>query len=208
MCQGIAPVCGSPRSRRCGRHASCRPRSPIDGSRVLPRLVSTPSPRQTGSVRPWFLSLLFAACSTPRESCPDASCFDASVDSGLDGASPGDASFDAFSRDAPLTPLDAPTSTDARVGAPCDLNRECASDQTCLCDVACTCQVGPRGTGGLGEPCSDGTACVTALCVEGPVEAAFHCTVECRSDADCADPLPRCIPVFAFAQICARAPPP
>jgi hypothetical protein len=157
----------------------------------------------------WIALAIFAcACGgASSPTCPGPMC-----DSGIDG---GGGAFDSGGADARIVqpdsgPMgrDAQTSSDAMIGAMCDLNRECASDQRCTCpgDV-CTCQMGARGAGQLGASCDDGDTCASALCVEGPVTDTFFCSVECESDADCGGALPRCVPIGGIGMICIREPP-
>ncbi|MCC6872771.1 MAG: hypothetical protein IT378_00570 [Sandaracinaceae bacterium] len=130
---------------------------------------------------------------------------------GLDAAGLDAAGLDAAGADAARDagpPRDGGFASDARIGAPCDLNRQCASSQRCECDalLVCTCQEGPRGTGRAGvDECADGDDCASALCVEGTDR--YWCSEECVSDADCAGALPRCVPIPGFVSLCARLAP-
>jgi hypothetical protein len=160
---------------------------------------------------------LLGACDTAGSSVDGSDAgVDAGVDTGMDagvdaGTSAGmDAGIpDAAAADAGAVDRDAtPPSSDAAEGAPCTFNRECAATQRCECDEAtgCFCRTGPRGTGLVGDPCTDGNDCASSVCVEGP-DGAFYCSDECTEGSECSAPLPRCIDVAFLGRICARVPP-
>ncbi len=134
----------------------------------------------------------------------------AAVEAG-DGGGPGivedpiDASTDAGDGGGP-TIIDGP----GEAGAECAFNRECKAALRCECSVSagCACAVGVRGTGQNGvTPCSDGNACASSVCVEGPPDSGSFCSDECKTSADCTGKLPLCSNVAFVGRICIRTPP-
>jgi hypothetical protein len=123
--------------------------------------------------------------------------------------------------DAALTNEDgASTSTDAGVpaivdgpgeaGAECAFNRECNAALRCECSetAGCSCKAGARGTGQNGvSPCTDGNACASSVCVEGPPDAGSFCSDECKTSADCTGNLPLCSDIAFVGRVCIRQPP-
>jgi hypothetical protein len=95
-------------------------------------------------------------------------------------------------------------------GAPCSFNRECNAALRCECNetTGCECKPGTRGTGKNGvDPCIDGNACASSLCVEGPPDAGSFCSDECDASAGCTGKLPVCSNIAFVGQICIRQPP-
>lgn len=95
-------------------------------------------------------------------------------------------------------------------GAECAFNRECKAALRCECSLSagCACAVGVRGTGQSGvTPCSDGNACSSSVCVEGPPDSGSFCSDECKTSADCTGKLPLCSNVAFVGRICIRTPP-
>jgi hypothetical protein len=131
------------------------------------------------------------------------------TDGGADSALPerdgstadsGDPAPPDGGKDARPTRVDGP----GEVGAECFFNRECKAALRCVCPngVDCSCQPGTRGTGELGAPCDAGDQCSSSVCVEGP-GVDYFCTDECAGNANCMDPLPKCIAFGGFG-FCAR----
>jgi hypothetical protein len=97
-----------------------------------------------------------------------------------------------------------------KAGAPCAFNRECNAALRCECseNAGCECKPGARGTGKNGiDPCLDGNACASSLCVEGPPDAGSFCSDECDASTDCTGKLPVCSNIAFVGKICIRQPP-
>lgn len=140
--------------------------------------------------------------------CDDAS-GDADVDDLDASGSPreSDASTtdraDAAVRDAETKDATAETGAkgdeegDAGPGAECFFNADCKKTLRCECDDAgCACQPGTRGTGAAGDPCANGNACASSICIDETT-----CSAACEQDDDCPDALPRCLFVFGSPQM-------
>lgn len=122
-----------------------------------------------------------------------------------DGASPGNDANDAATRgsDAADAGADGPL-------IPCAFNRECSASMRCECSETdgCACKPGARGTGRNGlDPCIDGNACASSLCVEGPPDSGSFCSDECDASTDCKGQLPVCADIALVGRICIRTPP-
>lgn len=95
-------------------------------------------------------------------------------------------------------------------GAECAFNRDCNAALRCECTESsgCACKAGVRGTGENGvDPCADGNACATSVCVEGPPDSGSFCSGECKTSADCTGKLPLCSDIAFVGRICIRTPP-
>jgi hypothetical protein len=95
-------------------------------------------------------------------------------------------------------------------GAECAFNRDCHAALRCECTEAtgCACKPGARGTGQNGvTPCSDGNACASSVCTEGPPDSGSFCSDECKTSADCKGKLPLCSDIAFVGRICIRQPP-
>jgi hypothetical protein len=123
------------------------------------------------------------------------------TDGGGGGIDGGGVDAGGFDEDGGL-PADAAPLT-------CAFNRECAAAERCECDETsgCFCLPGARGTGVLGDACTTGNDCASAVCVEGPTGGTSFCSDECGDDGDCMEPLARCLDVAFVGQICVRVPP-
>lgn len=126
-----------------------------------------------------------------------------------DGATPatdaGDAGIDA-KKDVNVRDAAGP----GEAGAECSLNYDCELALRCECDesTGCFCKPGARGTGNNGvDPCTDGNACVSALCIEGPPDSGSFCSDECTTSDDCGGKLPLCQDIAFVGRVCIRTPP-
>ena len=113
-------------------------------------------------------------------------------DGGSD-ASSGDAGVDAGDAgDAATPPAGGGLCADCFAG-----NEECSAELRCECspdnEGYCFCIPGQRGTGTLNTPCVSENECVSGLCVGGEVDEPRYCSVLCRSSAQCAAPLDKCV---------------
>lgn len=141
------------------------------------------------------------------EAGADAGRSDGSAD--RDGAAAADASgagADAATRDATTRDANGP----GEAGAECSFNRDCQLALRCECDelAGCACNPGVRGTGRNGlDPCVDGNACASALCVEGPPDSGSFCSDECVTKDDCGGKLPLCADIAFVGRVCIRTPP-
>jgi hypothetical protein len=126
-------------------------------------------------------------------------------DSGdVDSGSPGEGGSVADSGDAGI--IDGP----GKPGDECSFNRECNAALRCECteSAGCACKAGVRGTGRNGiDPCNDGNACASAVCVEGPPDSGSFCSDECATSNDCKGQLPLCSTIAFVGRICIRTPP-
>jgi hypothetical protein len=99
---------------------------------------------------------------------------------------------------------------DPGTGAACTM--ACLENAECPPGLRCEafndgqyCVFGPRGTGGIGDPCGEGkgNGCASGLCIDAdPVEGipVDSCTAACTGDGDCAAPFPTCL--GGFANVC------
>jgi hypothetical protein len=71
-----------------------------------------------------------------------------------------------------------------------DPKTRCANQGTRAEPVPC-CEMGARGAGKMGEPCTAENDCLSALCVDA--EGPMLCTERCTADSDCPPELPQCI---------------
>ena len=95
-------------------------------------------------------------------------------------------------------------------GAECAFNRDCHAALRCECteSTGCACKPGARGTGQNGvTPCSDGNACASSVCTEGPPDSGSFCSDECKTSADCKGKLPVCSDIAFVGRICIRQAP-
>ena len=95
-------------------------------------------------------------------------------------------------------------------GAECAFNRDCHVTLRCECteSAGCACKPGARGTGQNGvSACSDGNACASSVCTEGPPDSGSFCSDECKTSADCAGKLPVCSDIAFVGRICIRQAP-
>jgi hypothetical protein len=119
-----------------------------------------------------------------------------------DGAATGTDSGDAGA----LPIIDGP----GEAGTECAFNRECNAALRCECteSAGCACKAGVRGTGQNGvTPCSDGNACASSVCVEGPPDSGSFCSDECKTSTECTGQLPLCSDIAFVGRICIRTPP-
>lgn len=119
-------------------------------------------------------------------------------DDGANGTDAGDGSVPAI--------IDGP----GEAGAACAFNRDCHAALRCECteSAGCACKPGARGTGQSGvTPCSDGNACASSVCTEGPPDSGSFCSGECKTSADCTGKLPLCSDIAFVGRICIRQPP-
>jgi hypothetical protein len=122
------------------------------------------------------------------------------TDAGEGGAS------DASVRDANVRDANGP----GEAGVECSFNWDCQLALRCECDEinGCACKAGARGTGQNGvDPCADGNACASALCIEGPPDSGSFCSDECVTNADCMGKLPLCKDIAFVGRVCIRTPP-
>lgn len=135
-----------------------------------------------------------------------------------------DAGVDASQTSAPgetedgSVPLDAADASDTSIvivdgpgaaGEECSFNRDCKAALRCECvePDPCTCKAGTRGAGKNGiDPCTDGNACASSLCVEGPTGTGSFCSDECNTSSDCTGKLPLCSDIAFVGRICIRTP--
>lgn len=81
----------------------------------------------------------------------------------------------------------------------CLENAECPDHLRCeaVSDDQMFCLAGPRGSGGIGDPCGEGQGlgCASGLCISADPQQAIPvdtCTASCLSDPGCAAPFPAC----------------
>ena len=136
------------------------------------------------------VALAVVACGDGRKTGGAA---DAAVDAQDDAPAADAASDDARGPDAS--------------GHECTFNRDCPESERCACelDAGCFCEVGPRGTGVVGEDtCESGNDCTSSVCVEGP-STDYYCSDECDDGDDCGGALPICSNIALLGKICVRA---
>jgi len=165
----------------------------------------------------WTTLAGLALAAGTLEACADAVTSDTtgSAEAGSDGSSrpegsvkdDGGVTTDTDSGDGGVPVIvDGP----GEAGAECAFNRECHAALRCECteSTGCACKVGVRGTGQNGvSPCSDGNACASSVCVEGPPDSGSFCSDECKTSADCTGKLPLCSDIAFVGRICIRQPP-
>jgi hypothetical protein len=87
----------------------------------------------------------------------------------------------------------------ARENQECEFNSDCGMDLRCEGTNAgsgpiAVCKKGERGESVLGDPCQDGNACGSSICLDN------QCSDVCTSDSDCNKVMPVCKTVVSFRQ--------
>lgn len=111
--------------------------------------------------------------------------------------------FDAGPPDAGPRADGGPTSADAAVGTQCSFNRDCEASSVCDCaEFPCTCQLGTRGTGAVGTPCTDEDDCASAVCINENTTDSY-CTDACTDTSVCGGVATECVFVSFVGMACA-----
>lgn len=134
-------------------------------------------------------------------------------EAGRDGSTRAEGSIAESDGGATGTDASVPATFDGpgEAGAECAFNRDCQAALRCECteSAGCACKPGARGTGQNGvTPCSDGNACASSVCTEGPPDSGSFCSDACKTSADCTGKLPLCSDIAFVGRICIRQPPP
>ncbi len=173
-----------------------------------------PRSRRIAAPLAWTVIASLALAAGQLAACASTSTSDATGgnEAGSDGSTKADGSG---ADDGATTSADAggvPTIIDGpgEAGAECAFNRDCHAALRCECteSAGCACKPGARGTGQNGvSVCSDGNACASSVCTEGPPDSGSFCSDECKTSADCAGQLPVCSDIAFVGRICIRQAP-
>ena len=108
---------------------------------------------------------------------------------------------DSRQGDAPLALGDSgppPTACSEISAVSCFSSYECATAERCETvnadfGLAC-CTTGARGTGAAGVPCTTGSDCQSAICINRN-DGAYYCSATCSSVADCPANMQQCLAI-------------